>query len=71
MILNRERPETDNFTIKKISVCEEKIPIFQEIHNVIFLLAGTLTKYSEKAFAYSCVSEHSGHFFPLQKLIFT
>ena len=51
MFLNRERPETDDFAIKKYLVVKKKfvgeILIFHNTENV---------------FAYSCVSEHSEHF---------
>ena len=63
-----ERPEANDFVIKKIPGFEGKIlsrnSLFPEITKKKFL-ADTLTKISEIIFAYSCVSEHS-----MQKLTF-
>ena len=68
MFLKRERPETDDFAIKINRIVKEKylveISILQISRNNVNFFASvsaadTLTKNSENASAYFCVSEHS------------
>ena len=59
MFLKLERPETDDFAIKKLVVKEKYlvvVSVFQEIMRHFFV------SIYENVFAYSCVSEHSEHF---------
>ena len=72
--LKQKRPETDNLALNKISGCEGKI-LGRNLNisrNANFFTSwNPLQKYSENVFAYSCVSEHSEHFFPLRKHTFS
>ena len=73
MFLKRERPETNQFAIEKISGCEGNILSRNfNISRKTKCQETPLQKYSENVFAYYCVSEHSELFlfFPYKNLHF-